>query len=73
MKFRTAFHLPKAYEAEAEAVEMCKDIALTARIGVLEPGASQHTLLLQDCEAKRGKGGKGWQLHQRLIFIVEVI
>lgn len=52
---------------------MCKDIALTARIGVLEPGATQHTLLLQDCEAKRGKGGKGWQLHQRLIFIVEVI
>ena len=37
---------------------MCKDIALTARIAVLEPGATQHTLLLQDSEAKRGKGGK---------------
>ena len=48
----------KAYKAEAEAVEMCKDVALTAWIAVLEPGATQHPLLLQDSEAISWKRGK---------------
>ena len=50
VKVRKAFR-SKAYEAEAEAVEMCKDVALTSRIAVLEPGAPQHTFLLQDSES----------------------
>ena len=52
------FHISYAYKAEAEAVEMCKDVALTAWIAVLEPGATQHPLLLQDSEAISWKRGK---------------
>ena len=58
IKVRRAFQSKKAYEAEAEAVEMCKDIALTAWIAVLEPGAPHHHLLLQDSESISLNKGK---------------
>ena len=48
--------MDNAYEAEAEAVEMRKDIALTTRIAVFVPGATQKALLLQDGEPISQKG-----------------
>ena len=52
---RGLLHCQRPHKEEAEAVEMCEDIALTAQETVLQPGAPQHALLLQDGESVSGK------------------
>ena len=56
----------RAYQAEAEAVKMCKDIALTTGVDVLQPGPSQRTLLLQDGESASRYGDRKITNHLRL-------
>ena len=53
---RGLLHCQRPHKEEAEAAEMCEDIALTAREAVLQPGAPQHALLLQDHRGGVGAG-----------------